>query len=184
LRAEGTIHSVRGAGTFISSPVLAEAPNNLLSFSRLSQARGLVPSSQVISVDEHPASIEEGEQCGVAPGMPVIVIERVRLLDGLPVAIGRSTVPAACAPRALEADWTTASLYDELSAAGNPPVRADYAIEARAADHSVAEQLKMTFGHPVLLTSSTSYAATGRIVEVALMTYRGDRYRFRGTLHA
>lgn len=184
LRTEGTIRSVRGAGTFITSPVLAEAPNNLLSFSRLSQSRGLTPGSQVIGVDQHPASIEEGEQCGIAPGAPVIVIERIRLLDGLPVAISRSTVPSTCAPSALEADWSTASLYDELAAAGNPPVRADYAIEARAADHTVAEQLNMTFGHPVLLTASTSYAASGRIVEVTLMTYRGDRYRFRGTLHA
>jgi hypothetical protein len=26
-------------------------------------------------------------------------------------------------------------------------------------------------------------SAAGRVVELALMTYRGDRYRFRSTLH-
>jgi GntR family transcriptional regulator len=184
LNDEGTLRSIRGSGTFVASPVLGEPPNNLLSFSRLSTSRGLTASAVLIGLDEHAASIEEGERCGIAPGSPVVVIERIRLLDNIPVAISRSLVPLSCAPSVLHADWSTASLYDELSRAGNTPVRADYAIEAQPADRASAKLLHVSVGQPVLVTNSTSYAGDGRIIEIGQMTYRGDRYRFRSTLHA
>jgi GntR family transcriptional regulator len=184
LRDEGVIYSIRGAGTYVvASPMLGEAPNNLLSFSRLSQSRGLTPSAELLGLDEHAASIEEGESCGIAAGTPVVSIERLRKLDGIPVAVSRSVIPVACAPSVLEVDWSTASLYDELTRAGNKPVRADYAIEARGADAATAVLLKISVGEPVLTTDVTSYAADARVVEVGTMTYRGDRYRFRSTVH-
>jgi GntR family transcriptional regulator len=184
LRDERLIQSVQGSGTFVATTVLGETPNALMSFSRLAEARGLVAGSQPIAVVERAATIEEAEQMGVAPGTEVVAVDRIRTLDGIPVAISYSIVPHACAPGLASLDWTSASVYDELAIAGNTPVRADYAVEAQAADTTAATLLCMPPGQPVLVTRSTSFSATGRVVELALMTYRGDRYRFRSTLHA
>jgi GntR family transcriptional regulator len=109
-------------------------------------------------------------------------LERIRLLDGIPVAVSRSLIPLACAPSLLDVDWTTASLYDQLARAGNKPVRVDYAIEAQGADHLTAGVLKVSVGQPVLIVGSTSWSADGRVVEVGSMIYRGDRYRFRSSV--
>jgi GntR family transcriptional regulator len=182
LRDEGALQSVRGAGTFVTSPVLGEPQNNLLSFSRLSLSRGLRPSADLLNLDVRPATIEEGERCGIAPGTAVVSLERIRRLDDIPIAVSRSLIPLACAPTMLEVDWTTASLYDELSKSGNQPVRADYAIEAQGADHKTAALLKVGVGQPVLVVASTSYTSEGRAVEVGHMIYRGDRYRFRSSV--
>lgn len=182
LRDEGALHSVRGAGTYVTSPVLGETANNFLSFSRLSMSRGLTPTAELLALDVRPASIEDGERCGIAPGTEVVSLERIRMLDAIPVAVSRSLIPLACAPSLLEVDWTTASLYDQLSLAGNKPVRVDYAIEAHGADHLTAGLLKVSVGEPVLIVGSTSWSADGRVVEVGSMTYRGDRYRFRSTV--
>ena len=182
LRDEGSVHSVRGAGTYVTSPVLGETANNFLSFSRLSTSRGLTPTAELLALELRPASIEDGERCGIAPGAEVVSLERIRKLDGIPVAVSRSLIPLACAPSLFEVDWTSASLYDQLARAGNKPVRVDYAIEAQRADHLTAGLLKVSIGEPVLVVGSTSWGADGRVVEVGGMTYRGDRYRFRSTV--
>ena len=183
LRDERLIQSVQGAGTFVATTVLGETPNALMSFSRLAQARGLVAGSQPIAVTERPATIEEAEQLSVAPGTEIVAVDRIRTLDGIPVAISHSIVPRACAPSLGSLDWTTGSIFDELAQAGHAPVRADYSVEAQAADATASTLLCMPVGQPVLVTRSTSFSAAGRVVELALMTYRGDRYRFRSTLH-
>jgi GntR family transcriptional regulator len=182
LRQEGTISSVQGAGTFVTVAVLREAPNNLLSFSKLSESRGLVASSQLLQLEEHGASIEEAKSFGIVAGSPVVILERVRLLDGMAIALSRSLVPLASAPTMMDVDWTNGSLYDELARGGNQPVRADQAIEARAADDRIAAFLGIAPGDPVLWVASRSFAADGRVVEASQMTYRGDRYRFRNTV--
>lgn len=182
LREEGSISSVQGAGTFVTVAVLREAPNNLLSFSKLSESRGLVASSQLLKLDQHSASIEEAESCGIVAGSRVVTLDRVRLLDGIAIAVSNSLIPLACAPTLMDIDWSTGSLYDELTRGGNQPVRADHAIEARAADDRIAALLSIARGDPVLWVASRSFAADGRTVEVGEMTYRGDRYRFRNTV--
>lgn len=184
LRTEHLIQSVQGAGTFVAPAVLGETPNALMSFSRLATVRGLTAGAEVHGVAERPATIAEAEQLLVAPGTGVVAIDRIRTLDGIPVAISVSIVPTACMPGATAIDWSSASVYDELGRAGYPPTRADYSVEAQAADERAATLLRMPVGQPVLVTQSTSFTSSGRAVELASMIYRGDRYRFRSTLHA
>lgn len=182
LRHERLVQSVQGAGTFVTPTVLGETPNALMSFSRLATLRGLTAGAEVLGVVVRPATIEEAEQLLAAPGVEVVAIDRIRTLDGIPVAISSSIVPLACAPALATLDWSTASVYDELGRSGQPPTRADYSVEAQAADERAAALLRMPLGQPVLVTWSTSFTASGRVVELASMIYRGDRYRFRSTL--
>ena len=59
---------------------------------------------------------------------------------------------------------------------------ADYAVEARAADAQVASLLAAAAGSPVLVAESEVSDAAGRVIVVGVITYRGDRYRFRSRL--
>jgi GntR family transcriptional regulator len=184
LAKEGTIVAVQGRGTYAAPPRLTEPPNALLSFSGLAATKGLQARARVLAAAERPATISEGELFGIAPGAPLFELERLRMLDGLPVAIGHSLVPLGYAPELVAQDWTSASLYEVLSAAGSAPTRASYAIEARAAEARAAELLGVPVGAPVLVTEATSFALDGRCVEDSRLVYRGDRYRFRSTLTA
>jgi GntR family transcriptional regulator len=184
LAAIGVVEAVQGRGTFVTGPRLAEPPNALMSFSRLAEGRGLVATASVLARELRPATIEEGERFRIAPGSMLFELERRRELDGLPVAISRSLVPLGHAPELGEADWTTASLYDELAAAGSEPYRSNYSVEAQAAGERVAELLELPVGAPVLVAESSSYSLDDRLIEQGHMIYRGDRYRFRATLTA
>ena len=184
LAADGLIHAVQGRGTYTSPPQLAEPPNTLLSFSRLAADRGLTASARVITAVERPATISESEHFRVAPGSLIFELERLRMLDGLPVALGRSLVSVVHAPTVVGEDWGSASLYEVLATAGCAPTRASYTIEAQAADTYSAKLLAVPAGAPVLFTESTGFSVDGRCVEQSRMVYRGDRYRFQSTLTA
>jgi DNA-binding GntR family transcriptional regulator len=184
LARHGLVTAVQGRGTFVSAPRVAEPPNALLSFTDLAASRGLAAGAQPLSAVTRPASMDEAEEFRVAPGSELFVLERLRLLDDLPVALDSSRVPLACAPTLPGVDWTAASLYRELARAGHEPVRADYAVEAQAADTRAAAALDLSPGAPVLVAETRSYTAADRLVEVGRMVYRGDRYRFRSTLVA
>lgn len=179
---DGLVESSAGRGSFVSAGPLAEPPNALMSFTELGAARGLVASARVLSTRVRPATLEEAEAFGVAPGAELFELERLRMLDGVAVAVDRNRVALALAPNLLEVDFGAASLYDVLEASGAAPVRADYTTAAAPADPRQAEQLGVVSGEPLLLAMTTSYDATGRLVELSETAYRSDRYRFRATL--
>jgi GntR family transcriptional regulator len=184
LAEDGLVHAVQGRGTFVSPVRVAEPPNALLSFRELAASRNLVAGARLLEAEVRPATISEAEQLEVAPGADLFHLERLRTLDGVPVALDASVVPVALAPELPRLDWSTASLYARLADAGHVPVRADYAVEAQGADARVAEHLELPVGAPVLVAESLTYGADDRLVEIGRMVYRGDRYRFRSTLLA
>lgn len=164
------------------STQLAEPPNALMSFTELGAARGLAASSRVLSATVRPASLEEADLFGIAPGADLFELERVRQLDGIPVALDHARVPLALAPALPSIDFSTASLYETLERAGPAVALADYTTEARTADAYQAEHLDLEPGSPLLVAQTAGYAEDGRLVELSETAYRGDRYRFRATL--
>jgi GntR family transcriptional regulator len=153
-----------------------------MSLSELGRSRGLEASARVLSAAVRAATIDEAEAFAIAPGADVFELKRLRMLDGLPISIDHNRVPLRLAPRLSDADFTTASLYEALDSAGNPPRRADYELEARGADAPEAELLGIAPGAPVLLATTVAIGDEGRVVDLGRTVYRADRYRFHATL--
>jgi DNA-binding GntR family transcriptional regulator len=179
---DGLVESSVGRGSFVSSGPLVEPPNALLSLTELGSRRGLVATARVLATEIHPATLEESEVFGIAPGADLFHLERLRMLDDVPVAVDASRVPLARAPHLVDVDFTTASLYATLTDAGAPPARAGYTVEALPATGPEAALLSIEVGAPVLVTLTTAYDPADRVVELCRTVYRGDRYRFRATL--
>lgn len=184
LSDEGLVYAIQGRGTFVASGRLAEPPNTLQSFHELVANEHVTVGAQPLRVDTRAASIDEAEKFGIAPGAPLFELVRLRTLDELPVAIDSTTLPLSIDPELPGLDWSQESLYARLVGADHAPVAADYAVEARAADASVASLLAATPGSPVLVAESEVSDAAGRVIVIGVITYRGDRYRFRSRLAA
>ena len=95
-----------------------EWPNSLESFSETAARMGLTATSIVLRAEVVPASIDEGEVLQLAPGTPLFVLDRVRLLSGVPIAVDRDKVPEALLPGHATIDFAVESLYDHLAACG------------------------------------------------------------------
>jgi GntR family transcriptional regulator len=184
LTDEGVVFAVQGRGTFVRTPHLAEPPNVLLSFHDLVAHENVTVTALPLHVDVRPATVREAEKFAIAPGAALFRLERLRYLDGLPVALDVNLLPLALDPALPGADWTHESLYARLGAAGHAPARADYAVEAQVADAARARVLACEPGAPLLVAESDAYEGSGRLVVEGLISYRGDRYRFHSSVTA
>lgn len=182
LEAVGVLDGSSGRGWFVAAEPVSEAPNQLLSFSAMARLRGLSPSARVIRSGAREATFDEAEGLGIAPGAGVFELERLRLMDDVPIAFDSALIPLAIASWAATVDFSTASLHDLLEEHGAIPTRADYVVEVRDADDRLAELLDVPVGKGLLLASGTTTDQRGRIIERGWIAYRPERYRLRTTL--
>jgi GntR family transcriptional regulator len=180
---DGLVEPSAGRGWFVSSGPVSEPPNRLQSFSEMARARGLTPSARVLRREIRPATFDEAESLAVAPGTDLFEIERLRMLDGLPVGLDSSRLPLTRAPQLRDVDFEKASLYDTLrTMCGLRPQRAEVSVEAALADARERELLGFEEPGVVLRYEQRTYDHEDRPVELGNAAYRGDRYRFRASV--
>ena len=112
----------------------------------------------------------------------LLELERLRMLDGVPISLDNNRVPLRFLPPPAELDFSTDSLYAALERAGHPLARGDYELEARAAGAGEAALLGLAQGTPVLFAITVAIGEDGRVVDLGRTVYRADRYRFQATL--
>ena len=164
LEARGLLRRTigRSGGSFVARPKLER---DLRTFSGLSEQlrrQGVTAGAHVISAAEVDGAI---------------AIVRVRLADGEPFALERSSFPADRFRGLLELDLT-GSLYDLLHEYFDAaPVRAVERIEPVLADAEEAEALGVPLAAPLMLVDRIAYDSGGLVVETARDVFRGDRTR-------
>lgn len=145
------------------------------------EASGQKPETVVLSVEQVGADDEAAEALGVAVGDPVLHVRRLRIADGVPLAILDNILPAAF----LDLDAESLGrhgLYQLLRARGVTMRVAKQRIGARAATGPEAELLDLDRGEPILTMSRSVFDNSGVAVELGRHCYRPDRYAFEITL--
>jgi GntR family transcriptional regulator len=113
----------------------------------------------------------------------VLRVERVRLVDGAPLALEEIYLPAALVRVVNEAALAAGSLYAHLAAHGWPAHHAEEEVAAVALDGHAAGLLNQAPGAPALLVTRLTFGPAGPI-ERRHTLYRADRYRLRARLDA
>ena len=176
---DGVLRPSHGRGWYVASDERRDWPNSLESFSETAARMGLIATSVVLRADTAMATLDEAETLGVAPGALLFHLERVRMLDEVPIAIDRSIVPGDLAPGLVGVDFRTESLYTALGAAGLVLANAETTIEAREADTVIAEHLRVAVGKPILVMHQTVLNPADKPLFASTISYVGDRYRLR-----
>ncbi|MFJ9342247.1 GntR family transcriptional regulator [Streptomyces sp. NPDC101733] len=151
-------------------------------FTALNRDLGRAVTAQVLQSRNRRATSAEADLLAVAPGSTLFELCRLRHLDGLPVCLTHDLVPASVLPGLAAVDFTTASLFAQLAAAGHAPATARFAVRAAPATPQEAPPLDIAEREPVLRTVRTSLDAQGRPVAHTRETYRADRYELLLTL--
>ncbi|MCW2809444.1 MAG: GntR family transcriptional regulator [Marmoricola sp.] len=178
------LQSAAGRGWFVAGGPVGEPGNVLLSFTDLGRERGFFAGAKVLHREVRRADLDEAEALGVAPGSEMLDLRRLRLLDDVAIAIDHSRVPLILAPQLAHVDFTDSSLYAVLREADAEPVRCTASVQAVAADDEQAALLCVEPGWPLLQFSQVALDRGGRPVDLSVVHYRGDRYRFRTSLVA
>jgi GntR family transcriptional regulator len=170
---DGLVYRVPGRGTFVAATRANRTAGHVLSFSDEMRRKGRVPTSRVIERRERKATDEEERRLGV---QDVVVLRRVRLADGQPLALERAVFPAGRVGAALGGDLETGSLFEALAASGLAPTSGRAVLAAEAATAEDARYLRVRKGAPLLVERRLIHDQQGDPLELTESRYVGSRY--------
>jgi GntR family transcriptional regulator len=132
-----------------------------------------------VSAERIPASAEIADLLHIKVGALVHRIERLREVNGSPMALEQTHLSARRFPGLAKALRQSGSLYQVLADQwGVVAVSAVETIETAPASPREAKLLDTDTGSPMLLLSRHSLDGHGEPVEWVRSWYRGDRYTF------
>ncbi len=180
---EGLVVRVHGRGTFVTTPRVERELTRMHGFSEDMRAHGMAPSSRLLRREVIPAPSEVSEALGLERREAVIILKRVRLADGTPIALESSYLRYDLCHSILTADLETGSLYTFLQGSAGVSFRcATQELQAALPTSAEAEVLEVPRRYPVLVVTQTTFVDAGADDIPAIFgrtLYRGDRYRFR-----
>jgi GntR family transcriptional regulator len=175
LTNDGLVERRRGQGTFVAHRPVHRRPGVFLSFTEEMNRRGMQATSRLLSAGMDDPRRSETLDLGLAPGSRVVRVRRVRLADGVPVALE----DAALVPElggVLEEDLGGGSLHGALERRGVVATRATGTITARLARASETELLDLAPQSALLVELRILFDQEGRVFERTETRYAADRY--------
>ncbi|HWQ52119.1 MAG TPA: GntR family transcriptional regulator [Bryobacteraceae bacterium] len=177
LEREGLIQCRRGVGTFVAPSRVDKNLPEMRSFTEEMVARGKAASSRLLSFRLAKPCPATREFFGLAESDPVYDIKRLRLGDGVPVALERVELPAPLFPNLERFDLATQSVYKVLEEHYGIQLRwCDQEVSAVPPDKLHRRLLEIHATLALLVIKRKSYTVNDIPVELAVTAYRGDIY--------
>ncbi|MBT2552696.1 GntR family transcriptional regulator [Arthrobacter sp. ISL-5] len=182
LVAEGRLDRTQGRGTFVAPPKVTHV-RQLTSFTDDAASQGMTASARILDISEVPADTVTAKRLAVEPGAGVHRVERIRLVNGEPLAHETAFLAGELPGLAGNVE-VRGSLYSAL--------REDYGIrisevedtvETKLAGPEEVRLLDVEMGAPMLLVHRLGLDPDGRPVEWTESVFRGDRFRFVARMH-
>jgi len=184
LQKEGWIFTKHGKGSYASSQSGSQMLIKLDGFSSEMIKQGFKVHSQFLGVKEVSFSREnEDAYSGLEQEKesPLIVVGRIRYLEGAPFAIEHSYLSFQVGQSLLLRSFDeTFSMYRFLENEMHIKLaKADHVIEPQLANAHDAKLLGIERGTPVLFIAGTTFARSGEPIEYIEGIYLGDRYKLK-----
>ena len=187
LQSEGIAEARKGAGVFVRD----FRPLRRQGIQRLAHERWGTGQSiwstdvgdrdlsvDQLSVTEEPASERIAKILGIEPGQATCVRSRRFVLDGKPVLLATSYLPAVLVAGSAitQKDTGPGGTYGRLEELGHKPVHFREEIRCRMPTQAEAQRLTLSSGTPVIMICRTAFADEGNAVEVNEMTLDAASY--------
>jgi GntR family transcriptional regulator len=177
---DGVLTRRQGLGTFVAPPRLRRAPTYLRSFTEAMAAEGRTATHRLLDF----ALIKgaDGLNFPYAKGTPLLRLERLRLVDGAPLAVHYSVLNANIAQaagltRVIAAD-PHFSLYRLFRDGGFVIERGIETLQARLATSREAQLLELDKSPVVMTAHRETYAKNGVLVDVDDAVHDARRYAY------
>jgi GntR family transcriptional regulator len=183
---EGLLYRQHGKGTFVCEPRVQQTVSELTSFTQEMKRRGKRPGGMLLVSELVRGSEAMRRQLQLTDTEQLIRFERLRTVDGTPVAYEIDYLPyphaAAIYERAREV--AEGSLYSLMAAEGLTPFIIEQKLSADRANRREAELLNIAPDEPGLRLFCTVFEQTGAPIASSESFYIGSRYVFEVTLHS
>jgi DNA-binding GntR family transcriptional regulator len=180
---QGLVVRRRGLGTVVMAPRILRSVALTSLYDDLS-ASGRRPATTVLGVAEIEADDGLAAIFSLSPGAPLLSVDRLRLADGIPLALMHNYLPAGLLKSEPADALEKTGLYEVLRGQGIQLQAGEQVIAARKATVHEAKLLAASRGATVLTMTRTTFDQAGQPVEHGSHAYLADRYSFRMALVA
>ncbi|MCD6554719.1 MAG: GntR family transcriptional regulator [Anaerolineae bacterium] len=186
LNRAGLVYTTPSKGTFVAEPRPSlDVRVSLAGFTEDVRHLGAVPSTVLLEASLILPWPELRTILRVGEDVEVVKVERLRLVDNVPLALHTAFLPHYLCPNLLQYNLAEESLFHILrSEYGLKLARAEESVRAVLANDRELKLLNLTHPAPVLSAERTTFLEDGRVIEHSRATYCGDWYRLRMELHA
>ncbi len=180
LEYSGLVSKQNGKRSYVAFPKYEGGlMQNLRGFFEEAVSKGQRLDTRVLRLEVTPASAEVAQALQLTPGEPLILLDRLRFLDGEPEVVVQTYLPLRMCPSAVEEDFSGQSLYHFLERKyGLRITQGLRTIEAILLDSKDARLLNVRPGSPALLLKSVGMLEDGTPLEYFIAKHRGDRAKF------
>ncbi len=155
---EGLLERKHGSGTYVARPKITYEAPELSNYTLAMQRRNIAAASQLLEFGEIVASRRLAESLQIEIGNPIYRVTILRFANRVPVVLERVFVPCARCPRLEEWDLEKSSMQDLLTEAYHIETgRISQNVEAVVAVDTVAQQLRVEEGFPLLMLSRITF---------------------------
>jgi GntR family phosphonate transport system transcriptional regulator len=176
LENRGLVRVEQGRGSFVAEDVLDYPLGPRTRFSETIRRQNREPQGRILRLDEQPAESHVAELLKLRRGQPVVLAERLGLVDGRPVVVGGHYFSAVRFPGIAALLAADASITKALAQLGVPDYRRLVTrITARMPTPEEASLLEQARSRPVLVTEAVNVDAAGVPVEASIARYAAGR---------
>ena len=179
---EGILYTRVGKGTFVSG-IRFEQDQLLTGFTEEMETLKHRVHSIVRNFETLSATSSIAKELDIQAGLAVYRLERVRLIDDVPIAIETAFIPSQLCPDLKRYDFSSESLYAVLKRDyGMRLVRAEQEMIAALANEQEHQVFRTSHPSAVLRMRRRTYTNQSLVVEYVESVYRGDLYKLRTSL--
>lgn len=184
LERENLIARRHGLGTFVAAPAIDYDILQLRRFAGDLAAQGEDVSTRLLGTRVVVGDARAATALGLPPRAPLFVLERLRIVDGRPLSLQRSFLPARVGEEVARADLAATSLKDVLEfKLGITIARARETVSAVRLGRREARELSCQPGAPAFESERISSDPGGRPVVFDRVFIPGERFRITRELH-
>ncbi|MGB9880540.1 MAG: GntR family transcriptional regulator [Anaerolineae bacterium] len=179
LAREGLVYTRPGKGVFVADPTRGlEVKVSLAGFSEDIRRSGAKPSSILLEARLLLATPELAKAFHISGHEEVVKVERLRLVNNVPLALHTAYLPHRLCPNILQHNLAVESLIHTLEKVyGLRLARAEQTVRAVLARPRELELLGLSAPAPVLYAERTTYLNTGEVIEFSQAVYCGEWYK-------
>jgi len=181
LVSEGLLVRKRSVGTFVAPPTghTYAVTGPLMSITEQGEAYGVHIGNQVLKQEVVPAPSAVSGSLAMPEGAAAVHLVNLRTIQGMPLCLEDTYLPAGRFPLLADTDLNDRSLYAALRELYDAyPTRAVDILGAGIATREEARLLGIIRGSAVLRAQRTSIDKNGNPVEYTVSVLHAERFRF------
>lgn len=180
LQNEGLIFRVHGKGSFVSKPKAFQDLGQLQGFGEAMRKMGYETFAKLLSLRTVTPSAQVAEKLRLPKRSKVTEIHRLRFLNREPISLDVTWVPTAIGTRLAKEDLAARDIFAILeNDYGLALGHADVQIGSTLADDTLAQQLRIQPGAPVLFMDRLTHTTDGAPLDYEHLYYRGDAFQYK-----